>query len=129
MSTIAASTHEWRNCLVCIAIPMQVIKTGNGLALCEGMDIQREVETLLVGDQPVGTWLLVFLASAREVITEQDAKKISNAIQAVDLVMAGGISAGRLPDDAINALFSDLIDREPPKPASLLALEQERTKK
>jgi len=111
---------------MCIGIPMQVKESGFGYALCEGMGISRQVDTLLVGEQPPGTWLLVFLNSAREVLSEEDARKISDAVQAVDLVMQNdgqGISEKGLDMHSIEALFADLVDREPPKPESLLALE------
>ena len=39
---------------MCIGIPMQVIASGFGYARCQGLGMTREVETLLVGDQPVG---------------------------------------------------------------------------
>ncbi len=112
---------------MCIGIPMQVIQTGFGFALCKGMGIQRKVDTLLVGEQPPGTWLLVFLNSAREVLSESDARKISDAVSAINLVMdqAPGTSSDGLPEQTIEALFADLIDREIPKPDSLLALEAE----
>ena len=114
---------------MCIGLPMQVMESGFGFALCEGMGMTREVDTLLVGEQPPGTWLLVFLNSAREVLTEENAQKISDAVRAVDLVMGNeALSSDKLPDHAIDALFADLIDRDPPKPASLLALERERNK-
>ena len=54
---------------------MQIISSDFGFAVCEGMGITREVDTMLVGEQPPGTWLLVFLQSAREILSEQDAKK------------------------------------------------------
>lgn len=113
---------------MCIGIPMQVKESGFGYALCEGMGHRREVETLLVGDQPNGTWLLVFLNSAREILSEENAKKITDAVQAVELVMQsqGALSTQGLDDQTIEALFSDLVDREPEKPASLIALEQSR---
>ncbi len=111
---------------MCIGIPMRIVEQGFGYAVCEGMGFKREVETLLVGDQPIGTWLLIFLNSAREVLTETDAQKITDAVRAVDLVMnhEGQISQNGLENEAIEALFSDLIDREPPKPESLIALEK-----
>ncbi len=109
---------------MCIGIPMQVVETGLGHAVCEGMGQRRRVDTLLVGEQPVGTWLLVFLDSAREVLTPEDADRIGRAVQAVDLVMQQGGNTGT--EHQIEALFADLIDREPEKPASLLALEAER---
>lgn len=93
---------------MCIGIPMQVVETGDGYALCEGMGQQRQIDTWLVGDQPVGTWLLTFLDAAREVITADTAAQITDAVQAVNLVMQG--------EKDIDHLFADLIDREPKLP-------------
>lgn len=106
---------------MCIGIPMQVRECGFGYAVCEGMGLQRRVETLLTGDQPVGTWLLVFLESAREVLSESDAEKISQAVQAVNQVMQ---NPSEQDNSVFDSLFADLVDREPPKPPSLIALEQ-----
>jgi len=111
---------------MCIGLPMQIIESGFGYAKCEGMGMQREVDTLLVGDQPPGTWVLVFLNSAREVLSAENAQKISDAVQAVDMIMATdtGLSTNGMDTNSIDTLFADLIDREPPKPASLIAFEQ-----
>ena len=113
---------------MCIGIPMQVREAGPGYAICEGLGSVRRVGTLLTGDQPVGSWLLVFVDSAREVLTGDEAQKISDAVRAVDLVMnsAPGSGAQGLDQSALEALFADLIDREPPKPDSLIALERSR---
>jgi len=40
----------------------------------------------------------------------------------------GAISSDGFESDAINALFADLIDREPEKPASLIAFEESQRK-
>ena len=113
---------------MCIGLPMQVISGGKGYAHCQGMGLQREVDTLLVGDQPVGTWLLIFMNSAREVLSEQDAALITDAVKAVDLVMQQGTDSGpdKTTQASIDDLFADLINREPPKPPSLIALEHSR---
>ena len=95
---------------MCIGIPMQVVEAGNGSAICEGMGQRRTISTLLVGDQPVGTWLLTFLDSAREVLDPDDAARITDAVTAVNLVMQG--------ETDIDHLFADLIDREPQLPVS-----------
>jgi hydrogenase expression/formation protein HypC len=97
---------------MCIGIPMQVLANEPGFALCEGMGERRRVETLLVGEQPPGSWLLVFLGSAREVLSEADARQIGDALQALELVMQGGMQG----DGAIDHLFADLVDREPQLP-------------
>lgn len=93
---------------MCIGIPMQVIETGEGYAWCEGMGERRQIDTMLVGDQPVGTWLLTFLETAREVLTSEDAARMSDAVEAVSRVMHG--------EADIDHLFADLVDREPPRP-------------
>jgi hydrogenase expression/formation protein HypC len=110
---------------------MQIIETGFGYAICEGLGVTRNVDTLLIGDQPVGTWVLTFLDSAREVLSQEDAKKISDAVKAVDIVMKnnGVMSTSGMDMQNIEALFADLVDREPPKPASLIAFEQQQLKK
>ncbi len=116
---------------MCIGLPMQITESGFGYARCEGLGMTREVDTLLIGDQPPGTWVLVFLNSAREVISEQDARKIGDAVSAVEMVMnpQPGISPQGMEMDSIDALFADLIDREPPKPPSMVALELEQQQK
>ncbi|MDJ0654085.1 MAG: HypC/HybG/HupF family hydrogenase formation chaperone [Xanthomonadales bacterium] len=96
---------------MCIGIPMQVVEPGDGYALCEGMGERREINTMLVGDQPVGTWLLTFLDTAREILSAEDAEKITDAVKAVNLVMQG--------ETSIDHLFADLIDREPEPPPSM----------
>jgi hydrogenase assembly chaperone HypC/HupF len=90
---------------------MQVVEARDNMAVCEGMGERREINMQLVGDQPVGTWVLTFLDTAREVLTEDAARHISDAIQAVNLVMQG--------ETNVDHLFADLIDREPPRPPSM----------
>lgn len=115
---------------MCIGLPMQIKETGFGYAVCEGMGITRHVDTLLIGEQPVGTWVLTFLSSAREVLSEADAIKISDAVKAVDIVMSngGGLSTDGMDTQSIEALFADLVDRETPKPPSLIAFEESQKK-
>jgi len=115
---------------MCIGLPMQIKESGFAYAICEGLGVTRQVDTLLIGEQPVGTWVLVFLESAREVLSEEDAMKISNAVKAVDMVMSnnGELSANGMSTQSIEALFADLTDREIPKPASLIAFEQSQLK-
>ncbi|MEW8276089.1 MAG: HypC/HybG/HupF family hydrogenase formation chaperone [Candidatus Thiodiazotropha taylori] len=96
---------------MCIGIPMQVVATEGTTALCQGMGESRRVDTLLVGDQPVGSWLLVFLNSAREVLSEQRAEQISQALQALDLALSG--------ESEVDHLFADLVDRTPELPEHL----------
>lgn len=96
---------------MCIAIPMQVVESGDCFALCMANGEQRRIDTMLVGEQPVGTWLLTFLDTAREVLSEEHAARINDALQALDMAMRGEME--------IDHLFSDLIDREPQLPELL----------
>jgi hydrogenase expression/formation protein HypC len=96
---------------MCLGIPMQVVEVREGIAVCEGMGERREINMQLVGEQRPGTWVLTFLDTAREVLCEADAVRISDAVMAVNLVMQGQTD--------VDHLFADLIDREPPRPASM----------
>lgn len=99
---------------MCIGIPMRVIESHPGYALCEtGGGATRRIDTLLLGEQPVGTWLLTFLDTAREVLSAESAAQISAALQAVELAMQGEAN--------IDHLFQDLVDREPVLPDFLRA--------
>jgi hydrogenase expression/formation protein HypC len=62
-----------------------------------------------VGPQPQGAWLLTFLDSARQVLAEEDARRIDAALDALDAVLRG-----EAPD--VDSLFADLVNREPPRP-------------
>ncbi|MES9853965.1 MAG: HypC/HybG/HupF family hydrogenase formation chaperone [Candidatus Thiodiazotropha sp. L084R] len=96
---------------MCIGVPMQVVSCEGSYAICEGMGESRRVDTLLVGDQLPGSWLLVFLDSAREVLTEQRADQIRQALQALDMALQG--------ETEVSHLFADLVDREPQLPEHL----------
>lgn len=90
---------------MCIGIPMRVIEPGEGTALCEGRGERRRVSTLLVGDQPAGAWLLEFLGCAREVLDAREARRIDDALDALELVMSGRVSNPR----ELDRYFSDLV--------------------
>jgi hydrogenase expression/formation protein HypC len=96
---------------MCIGIPMQVVESREGFALCLVHGEPRRIDTLLVGEQPAGTWLLTFLDTAREVLTPAAARRALDALQAVDMAMQG--RAG------FDHLFRDLIEREPELPEFL----------
>jgi len=87
---------------MCMGLPMQVIESGFGAAICQYGAEQRRIDMMLVGEQPAGTWVLVFIDAAREVITPESAERINNALASLDSVMAGG-------DGNVDALFADII--------------------
>lgn len=94
---------------------MQVVENAEGQAVCVADGRLHRIDTMLVGEQPVGTWLLTFLDTAREVLSTERATQIREALQAVDLVMQGAMEG----DVGLDQLFSDLVDREPQLPAFL----------
>lgn len=96
---------------MCIGFPMQVLSCESQHALCESEGQQESVDITLVGQQPKGTWLLVFLGAAREVMDPVRAQQTLDAIRALEQVMLGS--------DQVDHLFTDLIDREPPLPEHL----------
>jgi hydrogenase expression/formation protein HypC len=85
-----------------MGLPMQVVECGFGAAICQYGTEQRRIDMMLVGEQPAGTWVLVFIDAAREVISPESAERINNALASLDSVMAGG-------DGNVDALFADII--------------------
>ena len=61
---------------MCIGVPVQVMEPGEWMALCRGRNGDEQVNMMLIGPQPAGTWVLNFLGSAREVISAEDARNI-----------------------------------------------------
>lgn len=74
---------------MCVGVPLQVIDSGQGIALCRGPNGEEHINMLLIGDQPVGTWVLSHLGWGREVITAEDAENINKALQVLNAIMNG----------------------------------------
>lgn len=74
---------------MCIGIPMRVLENDGVAALCEGRGERHRLNMLMVGDCPPGSWVLSFLGSAREILTEQDAARINHAIDALEAALRG----------------------------------------
>lgn len=87
---------------MCMGIPMQVVEAGFGCAMCDYNGERRRIDTMLVGDTPPGTWVLVFIDAAREVITDEAAQKINDALASLNSAMNGG-------DGNVDVLFADII--------------------
>jgi hydrogenase expression/formation protein HypC len=98
---------------MCVGIPMQVVEPAGASAWCVGRLDRQLIDLSLVGPQPAGTWLLTFLGAAREVLTEEAARRIDRALDTLAAVMAGDASG-------IEAGFADLIGREPQLPPHLV---------
>lgn len=99
---------------MCIGLPMQVVEPRGRYALCRSGDDLHIVDMILVGEQPAGTHVLVFLDAARDVITADEARKTADALTALTLVMRG--------ETSVDHLFADLVGREPELPPHLKSL-------
>ncbi|WP_425052417.1 HypC/HybG/HupF family hydrogenase formation chaperone [Psychromarinibacter sp. S121] len=94
---------------MCVGIPVQILSV-DGIA---GTTAYGEmVDLSLTGPVAPGTWVLTHLGSAREVISAEEARLISAALDGLKAVMGGG-DAG--------AAFADLDNRTPQLPPHLEA--------
>ncbi|MCV6596193.1 MAG: HypC/HybG/HupF family hydrogenase formation chaperone [Mangrovicoccus sp.] len=97
---------------MCIGQPLQ-IHSVDGIAAIAGHGAHQEVIDLSLTPQAQpGDWVLCFLGAARDVISGDEAAKISAALDGLRAVMAGG--------DAGDA-FADLDARAPQLPPHLQA--------
>jgi len=99
---------------MCIGLPMRVVECLPGRAVCEGMGETRTIDMKLVGEQEPGTWVLVFLDAAREIVSAEQATLVGQALEALDLASSGAATTAD-----IDRLFPDLAGREPELPAHL----------
>ncbi len=97
---------------MCLGVPMLVQSCEGNVAVCRTDNQYETVDLSLLGPQEQGTWVLVFLGTAREVLTEQRAEQVRQALLAVKAVMNG-------ESENIDHLFIDLIEQEPQLPAHL----------
>ncbi len=74
---------------MCVGIPVKVIRAGEFTAHCEGRNGEENVNMMLIGPQAEGTWVLNFLGSAREVLSEQEAMQINKALDGLSAIMSG----------------------------------------
>jgi hydrogenase expression/formation protein HypC len=106
---------------MCIGIPMQVVErdADGDFAECvvETADVMRErLDMRLIGAQAEGTWVLAFNSAARRVLDADEAARIRDALAALRGALDGSLDAG---SGAFDALFADLVDREPALPEHL----------
>lgn len=93
---------------MCIGVPMQIIRYEGVFAICQGRGETRRLNMLLLGEPPVGTWVLAHLDWAREVLGEEAAAHIDDALDALESIMRG--------ETDIAGKFADLAGREPVLP-------------
>jgi len=96
---------------MCIGVPMRVVSLAAHAALCEGRGERQQLDLMLLGEVPAGTWVLAFRGAARRVLTPDEARDINAALDALDAVLAG--------EADVDAFFPDLAGREPSLPEHL----------
>lgn len=95
---------------MCLGVPMQILEGDDISALCARGDEQRRVSMLLIGAQSPETYVLVHIDTAIRVLDAGEARLIDDALKGLDAAMRG---------ENFDALFADLIDREPQLPEHL----------
>ncbi|MCB1942572.1 MAG: HypC/HybG/HupF family hydrogenase formation chaperone [Candidatus Accumulibacter sp.] len=81
---------------MCLSIPMQVVALEGEDGDCaiverrHGNALRRErVNMMLVGPQPIGTWILASLGLAKEVLDDHQRTLIEEALDALAAAMRG----------------------------------------
>jgi hydrogenase assembly chaperone HypC/HupF len=96
---------------MCIGTPLRVIAPDGSFAWCEDGAERERLDMMLVGEQPVGTWVLAFHGAARQVLSEEEAAQARAGRRALAAVLGG--------DGCVDEFFADLVGREPELPAHL----------
>lgn len=81
-------------------------------AVCVGRNGEARLDTLLSGPLAPGQWVLGFLGAVREVIDAERARRIGEALDALESLLAGETVD-------LDAHFADLAGRAPQLPAFL----------
>jgi len=107
---------------MCIGVPMRIESIDGMVAVAareaaDGAVERHTLDMLIVGPQPAGTWVLAFHGAARRVLDEPEARQILDALAA--LAIALDADESKPPNQALDALFADLVDRAPQLPEHL----------
>ncbi|MDQ5879406.1 MAG: hydrogenase expression/formation protein HypC [Pseudomonadota bacterium] len=87
---------------MCLSIPMRVVEWVDEEGMLawvergEGDSLRREqVNMMLIGAQPVGTWILASLGLAKETVDDENRMLIEDALSALDASLDGNYDATR----------------------------------
>ncbi|MBK1664271.1 hydrogenase accessory protein [Rhodospirillum rubrum] len=99
---------------MCIGYPMRIEALNPdasfGLARRAPGERLERIDLRLVGPVGEGQWVLVFLGTARSLLDDGEAARLTDALAALDAVVRG---------ETVDHLFADLTSREPELPAFL----------
>lgn len=81
---------------MCLSVPMRIVEleADGDLAVVERHGRRERVNMMLLGVQPVGTWVLVSLGFAKEVVEEEELALIEEALAALAASLEGSYDAG-----------------------------------
>lgn len=93
---------------MCLGIPMQVEQVSEGRVWVRATaeDALQVIETALIGTPKVGDWLLVFLGSAREVLSVERVAEIRQAQALIAQAMTGSYQTDTAVDFALPSHMS-----------------------
>lgn len=97
---------------MCVGIPMQILSIDGIAGHVTNGKHHEVIDLSLTPDAQPGDWLLTFLGAAREIITEDEAQKITAALGGLQSLMQGG---------DLGDAFADLEETGPRLPAHLQA--------
>lgn len=87
---------------MCLSIPMRIVEWDDPdgdfawVERGEGDSLRRErVNMMLIGAQPVGTWILASLGLAKETVDDENRALIEDALAALDESLHGEYDAAR----------------------------------
>lgn len=82
---------------MCLSVPMRIVEleAGGDLAIVERHGRRERINMLLVGAQPVGSWVLVSLGFAKEVVDEDQRALIEDALEALAASLADDYDPAR----------------------------------
>ncbi|MDJ0823795.1 MAG: HypC/HybG/HupF family hydrogenase formation chaperone [Paracoccaceae bacterium] len=97
---------------MCVGLPLRITAIDGIAATASNGAHVEMIDLSLTPEAQVGDWLLTFLGAAREVISADEAQKITAALEGLRSVMRG---------DALGDAFVDLETSGPQLPPHLQA--------
>lgn len=97
---------------MCVGVPMKILSVDGIAALVTDGTNEEVIDISLVEPVEIGSWVLNFLGAARSVVDEDEAAKITDALNGLRSLMAGG---------ALGDAFADLESSTPQLPPHLQA--------
>jgi len=98
--------------MMCVGVPMKLLSMEGIVGKASDGERVHTIDLSLTQDALPDQWVLTFLGTAREVISEDEARKIAAALEGLRAVMSG---------ETLGDAFADLEERGPQLPPHLQA--------